>query len=170
MINEIHADPHSSLGDANYDGVVNTGDDEFIEFVNDSASSLNISGWTLGDSSDIRHTFPPGSIIAPRCGIVVFAGGTPNGLFGNSVVQIASSGNLGLNDREDLIYLYDSTMEIIISITYGEEAGDDQSITRDPDITGEEPLRKHSLASGSNGSLFSPGTKVDGSHFSGCSE
>jgi hypothetical protein len=170
VINEIHADPHSSLGDANHDGVVNTADDEFIEFVNDSTSSLNISGWTLGDSLDIRHTFPQGSFIAPHCGIVVFAGGTPNGLFGNSVVQIASSGNLGLNDREDLIYLYDSTMEMIISIAYGEEAGDDQSITRDPDITGEEPLRKHSLASGSNGSLFSPGIKIDGSYFSGCSD
>jgi len=66
--------------------------------------------------------------------------------------------------------MYDTTMEMIIRITYGEEAGDDQSITRDPDIIGEEPLRKHSLVLGSNGSLFSPGTKVDGSYFSGCSE
>jgi hypothetical protein len=170
VINEIHADPHSDLGDANYDGVVNTADDEFIEIVNNSQSSLDISGWNIGDALDNRHTFPSGSIIAPHCGIVVFAGGTPNGVFGNSVVQIASSGNLGLNDHADIIYLYDSTMEIIIRITYGEEAGDDQSITRDPDIIGEEPLRKHSLAIGSNGSLFSPGTKVDGSYFSGCSE
>ncbi|MBE9474080.1 MAG: lamin tail domain-containing protein, partial [Chloroflexi bacterium] len=170
VINEIHADPHSSLGDANYDGVVDTADDEFVEFVNDSQSSLDISGWTLGDALDHRHTFPPGSIIAPHCGIVIFGGGAPNGVFGNNVVQIASSGNLGLNDHGDIIYLYDTTMEIIISITYGEEAGDDQSITRDPDIIGEEPLRKHSLAIGSNGSLFSPGTKVDGSYFSGCSE
>ena len=170
VINEIHADPHSSLGDANYDGVVNTADDEFIEFVNDSQSSLDISGWTLEDALKIRHTFPPGSIIAPHCGIVVFGGGAPNGVFGNSVVQIASSGNLGFNDYGDIISLYDTTMVMINSITYGEEAGDDQSITRDPDIIGEKPLRKHSLASGSNGSLFSPGTKIDGSYFSGCSE
>ncbi len=170
LINEIHADPHSSLGDANYDGVVNTADDEFIEFVNDSQSSLDISGWTLEDTLKIRHTFPPGSIIAPHCGIVVFGGGAPNGMFGNSVVQIASSGNLGFTNYGDIISLYDTTMVMINSITYGEEAGDDQSITRDPDIIGEEPLRKHSLASGSNGSLFSPGTKIDGSYFSGCSE
>jgi hypothetical protein len=170
VINEIHADPHSDLGDANHDGVVHTADDEFVEFVNDSQSSLDISGWNLGDALDNRHTFPSGSIIAPHCGIVVFGGGTPNGVFGNSVVQIASSGTLGLNDHADIIYLYDSAMEMIIRINYREEAGDDQSITRDPDIIGEEPLRKHSLALGSNGSLFSPGTKIDGSYFSGCSD
>lgn len=170
VINEIHADPHPSLGDANLDGVVDPADDEFVEFVNDSQYSIDISGWTIGDALDYRHTFPPGSIVSAQCGIVVFAGGAPNGLFGNSVVQVASSGNLGLNNLGDIIYLYDTTMEIFTSIAYGEEAADDQSITRDPDIIGEIPLRKHSLAFGSNGVLYSPGTKIDGSYFSGCSE
>ncbi len=170
VINEIHAVPHSSLGDANSDGIVDSADDEFIEIVNNSQISIDISGWIIGDLLDYRHTFPPGTIVSPQCGVVVFAGGTPNGLFGNSVVQTASSGSLGLNNRGDIVYLYDSTMEVIISIAYGEEASDEQSITRDPDIIGGEPLRKHSLATGSNGALYSPGTRIDGSFFSGCSE
>lgn len=169
VINEIHADPHSSLGDANYDGIIDTADDEFIEFVNDSSSSIDLSSWAFGDYMAIRHTFPSGSIIVPNCGLVLFGAGTPSGLFGNSLVQIASSGKLGLNDHADIVYLYDGSMSIVKTISYAEEAGDNQSITRVPDIIGELPLVKHSLAAGSNGSLFSPGTKIDGSYFSGCS-
>jgi hypothetical protein len=169
VINEIHADPDSSLGDANSDGIIDTADDEFVEFVNISSSSLDISGWTFKDALDIRHTFPAGSIIAPDCGLILFGGGTPSGLFGNSLVQIASSGNLGLNDHGDFVYLYDDTMTIVIDLSFGEEAGDNQSITRDPDITGGQPFIKHSLATGSGGSLFSPGTRIDGTQFSGCS-
>jgi hypothetical protein len=74
-----------------------------------------------------------------------------------------------LNDLGDYVYLYDENMSLILMYTYGEEAGYGQSITRDPDITGPEPLVKHTLADGSGGALFSPGTKVDGSTFPGCS-
>jgi hypothetical protein len=168
VINEIHADPHSSLGDANYDGLINPDGDEFVEIVNGSSTSIDLSGWAFGDYLAIRHTFPSGTVIAPNCGIVLFGGGTPNGLFGNNLVQVSSSGMLGLNDHADIVYLYDDSMSIVKTISYGEEAGDDQSITREPDITGGQPFVKHSLATGSGGSLFSPGTKIDGSYFSGC--
>jgi hypothetical protein len=170
VINEIYADPHSSLGDANSDGIIDPADDEFVEFVNDSSSSIDLSGWAFGDYMAIRHTFPTGSILAPNCGMVLFGGGTPSGLFGNSLIQIATSGKLGLNDHADIVYLYDDSMSIVKTISYGEEAGDDQSITREPDITGGQPFVKHSLATGSGGSLFSPGTKIDGSYFSGCTK
>jgi hypothetical protein len=99
VINEIYADPHSSLGDANSDGIIDPADDEFVEFVNDSSSSIDLSGWAFGDYMAIRHTFPTGSILAPNCGMVLFGGGTPSGLFGNSLIQIATSGKLGLNDH-----------------------------------------------------------------------
>ena len=54
------------------------------------------------------------------------------------------------------------------SYTYGSEGGDDQSLTRDPDISGPDPMVKHSQIEGANGALFSPGTRVDGSFFDGC--
>jgi len=169
VFNEIHADPHSDLGDANSDGDVDTADDEFIEIVNNSPAPINLSGWTLGDFFGIRHTFPLGSVIPPGCGVVIFGGGEPNGSFGNSLVQVASSGKLGLDNYWDIVYLYNASTVEIITYAYGEEGGDNQSITRVPDITGGEPLVKHSIAPGSNGSLFSPGTKIDGSLFIGCS-
>ncbi|MEM7346617.1 MAG: lamin tail domain-containing protein, partial [Chloroflexota bacterium] len=46
--------------------------------------------------------------------------------------------------------------------------GDNQSLTRNPDITGATPLIKHSTTPGAGGRLFSPGTKVDGSAFASC--
>jgi hypothetical protein len=169
VINEIHADPHYALGDANADGIVDDSDDEFIEIVNDSQSPIDLSSWALGDFFGLRHTFPPGSVVAPGCGIVVFGGGEPSGDFGNSLVQVASSGMLGLNNNGDGVYLYDTEGFIVISYTFGVEASDDQSITRYPDVIGEEPLIKHTTAPGSEGTLFSPGTQIDGGYFSGCS-
>ena len=170
VINEIHADPHSDHGDANSDGDIDDLDDEFIEIVNNSPASLDLSGWTLGDFSETRHIFPLGSIIQAGCGVVIFGGGEPDGSFGNSLVQVASTGMLGLTEHWDVVNLYNTSAAKVISYTYGGEGMDDQSITRVPDIIGEAPLVKHSIAPGSNGSLFSPGTKVDGSLFAGCSD
>lgn len=170
VINEILADPDSTFGDANHDGDVDYSDDEFIELINNSSSPIDISSWSIGDVLDIRHTFPTGSLLEPGCGLVLFGGGLPSGDFGNFLVQVASSGTLGLNDNMEIIYIYDTHLEIITSLSYGEEAGDNQSITRDPDVVGGLPLRKHSLASGSYGALFSPGIMVNGNYFSGCSD
>ncbi|NIA27781.1 MAG: hypothetical protein GWP02_06965, partial [Desulfobulbaceae bacterium] len=56
----------------------------------------------------------------------------------------------------------------IVSVGYGGEGGSNQSLTLDPDVTGSLPLIKHTSAAGSDGALFSPGTRVDGSQFDGC--
>jgi len=168
VINEIHSDPDSTFGDANGDGSINVVEDEFVEIVNNTPSSIDISGWKIYDGGSMRHIFPAGSIVAPDCSVLIFGGGSPAGNFGNSLVQISSTGNLGLNDRIDIVTLFDQYGVTVAGYSYGLEAGDNQSITRDPDIIGPDPLVKHSLATGSNGALFSPGTQVDGSFFSGC--
>jgi hypothetical protein len=170
VINEIHADPHSDHGDANLDGDIDRQDDKFVEIVNNSPNSIDLSGWSLRDFLETRHTFPFGSVIPPGCGVVIFGGGEPDGSFGNSLVQVASSGKLGLNEHGDVVTLYNASAVEVTSYTYGEEGNDNQSITRVPDIIGEAPMVKHSFAPGSNGSLYSPGTKIDGSLFAGCSD
>ena len=83
-------------------------------------------------------------------------------------MQVSSSGMLGMNNAGDTIRLYDSNSVEIAAYTYGSEGGDNQSLTRSPDISGPEPLVKHTLAAGSGGSLFSPGTGIDGTTFPGC--
>ncbi|KAA3655123.1 MAG: T9SS C-terminal target domain-containing protein, partial [Calditrichaeota bacterium] len=75
----------------------------------------------------------------------------------------ASSGQLGLNNSGETITISDATDAVVIEFTYGSEAGDNQSISRDPDLTGD--FAKHSEIPSANGALFSPGTKADGSSF-----
>ncbi len=168
VINELHADPAGDItGDANGDGTRDAGNDEFVEIVNTGGTDLDVSGWTLSDGVSVRHTFPANTIIPAGCNIVVFGGGTPTGTFGNAVVQTASSGQVGLNNGGDTITINDGTSDVV-TYAYGSEGGNDQSLTRDPDITGSDPLVQHSTATGSGGALFSPGTKIDGTNFSGC--
>jgi len=168
VINEIHADPASSTpGDANGDGVRHFGDDEFIEIVNNTGSDVNVSGWTLADGFEVRHTFPAGSVVFNGCAVVVFGGGAPTGVFGNSLVQTASGGSVGMNNGGDSVTLNNGTADVT-SVSYGSEGGDNQSITLDPDVTGSQPYIKHSVATDSGGALYSPGTNIDGSQFAGC--
>jgi predicted extracellular nuclease len=166
VINEFLADPAGDLtGDANGDGVRDSSDDEFVEIVNDSDDDIDVSGWTLADGYGVRHTFPVGTIVSARCAIVVFGGGTPTGEFGGTVVQTASTGALGLNNDGDTIALSDGSTEQTV-VAYGSEGGNDQSLTRAPDVTGFFVL--HATATGSGEALFSPGTQIDGTQFAGC--
>ncbi len=167
VINEISADPDAVLGDANGDGTVNTSEDEFIEIYNNTGGPLDLTGWTLSDAVGIRHEFSPGTMIDQDCAILVFGGGTPTGEFGFAAVQTASAGFLGFNNGGDTLTLNDGTVDVAQQI-YGSEGGGNQSLTRDPDVTGAFVL--HSTATGAGGALSSPGTNVDGSMFSGCSE
>ena len=159
VINEILADPDATLGDANGDGNVNTSDDEFVEIINNETSSVDISGWTISDAVSVRHTFPASTLIPAGESVVVFGGGTPTGIPGT--VQIASSGALGLNNAGDDVILKNGSGFIVVSYTYGSEGGNNQSLARDPDITGA--FVEHSTIS-SNPVSFSPGRKnTDGS-------
>lgn len=166
IINELLADPAADLpGDANGDGVRHFSDDEFVELVNATGGAVDISGWTLSDGA-VRHTFPTGTILPDQSAIVIFGGGIPMGVFGKALVQTSTTGNLGLSNSGDTVILNNGAIDVA-SYTYGGEGGNNQSITRDPDITGSDPLVHHSTATGSGGVLFSPGTMIDGSPFTG---
>lgn len=164
VINEFLADP-TGAGDANGDGTEDGTDDEFIELVNNSSSDVDLSGWRLSDNgTDIQHTFPDGTVLSANRAIVVFAGGNPTGDFGGALVQ--TSGGLSLNNAGDNPTLLDDQGTVIQSISYGgtdEPDGTDQSITRDPDKTGN--FVNYTDAPGSTGSPFSPGTQIDGTAF-----
>lgn len=166
LLNEIHADPDPILGDANNDGQVHNNDDEFLEFVNTKDVDLDLSGWTINDSLRTRFIFPDGSVLKSGCAVVVFGGGDPQGDFGGS--QVFTTGSLGLNNTGDTISLRDGGGEERLFYQYGSEGGENQSLTRSPDIDGDLPLILHSELAGSNGVLFSPGFMLDGSVFREC--
>ncbi|WP_166425666.1 ExeM/NucH family extracellular endonuclease [Paraglaciecola sp. 20A4] len=167
VINEFLADPASDdiAGDANGDGVRDSSEDEFFELVNNGTTAVDLSGWTFSDAVDVRHVFPADSTIEPGCAIVVFGGGQPQGVFGGALVQTSSSNTVGLNNGGDSLII--SNGVTTFEVAYGSEGSDNQSLTRDPDVTGES-FSKHSEVANANGALFSPGTKLDGTKFEGC--
>lgn len=173
IINEYLADPAGSTtgdlaGDANGDGRRDSADDEFIELVNAGSEPIDVSGFTISDSAAVRFTFPSGKAIPPSEAAVIFGGGTPTGSFGSAatkgLVFIAGGAGLSLNNGGDSIVMKNAGGAIVSSLSFGAaEGGANQSITRSPDITGG--FVPHSSAAGSSGSLFSPGTRVDGRLF-----
>lgn len=162
VINEIHADPDGTNGDANGDGTADTGDDEFVEIVNTGSSTFDLSGFTISDAVQTRHTFPANTELPAGCAIVVFGDGVITGSFGEALTQEASTNSLGFNNSGDTVTLANGGFTAAEQV-YGGEAGNNQSITRDPDLTGG--FVEHSTATGSGGALFSPGTQIDGTAF-----
>jgi hypothetical protein len=171
IINEILADPASSLqGDANGDGMPSAQQDEFIELVNQSATPRNVSGWRIATNNDsgnetLRYQFPLNTFIPGNCSAVIFGGGLPVGSFGGAVVKVATHPNgLDLNSG-DRITIRNGKGFLITSLTYS-NAGNDTSITRDPDATNGADFVQHSSLPG--GLLFSPGVRNTGAIFGGC--
>ncbi len=152
VINEIHADPDATNGDANGDGTVSTSQDEFVEIYNVSGASLDISGWVIADAAGDRHVFPNNTVIPADEAIVVFGGGTPVTVPG--LVQTASVGFLGLTNGGDSVIIKNDSGVTIVNETYGSEGGDNQSLARSDDFTGS--FVKHSTIA-TNPVLFSPG-------------
>lgn len=164
IINEVNYDPADGIaGDANGDGVRDPNQDEFVEIYNDSLA-FDISGFTLSDASQVRHTFPAGTILPSRGVIVVFGGGTPTGSFGGALVQTASSGQINLNNAGDLLTLKDAQGNTIRTFDVTPLSDNpNEAYTRSPDITGD--FLQHSTIPEAAGRLFSPGTRLNGTNF-----
>lgn len=169
FINEIHADPADQGGDADGNGSPDRYDDEFVEFVNSSNSDIDISGWEFYDDANnsptLRHKFTEGTVVPAGGALVIFGddGVSPQGNFGGAVVQSSNeSALLGLNNGGDDIELKDSEGNTIVQLSYA-AANNDQSIVRSGDAS-DGSFTNHSSAD-SDGSLFSPGTQIDGTPF-----
>ena len=179
FINEFMADPpDGAAGDANRDGTRDTSDDEFVELVNTTTHDIDISGYQIltssgsGSPDTLRHTFAAGTIVPACTAVVVFGDGTfdpNNAAFGGALVVKASSRSLTLINSSGVITVRDAGGNIANFVAYGGttglDAGDNQSLTRAPDITGR--FAKHGVTSG-GARLFSPGTQLNGAPFSRC--
>ena len=174
VFNEVLLDGNTNQ-DANGDGDIDATEDEFVEIVNVSANTVDLSDWTIWDSDQPtpRHIFPADFNLPSGEAVVVFGGGTaPDDATG---VQFLSAINhdagmnfgLGMNNAGDVVTLYDEQMREVIVFAYGDEgiivAIQDESITRNPDTSGD--FAAHTTASGDPDIIFSPGTKIDGASF-----
>jgi len=159
FINEFLADPAMGLaGDANNDGVRDSYDDEFVELFNLSSNAVDISNWYVSDASSDRHFFDVDTYIKANSTFVVFGGGAPN--LPGIDWQIASQGQLNLNNGGDTITLCDASGNVIDSYAYGTEAGYDQSIVRNPEGS-KGVWIKHTELPNAEGKLFSPGYLIN---------
>ena len=149
FISEVLADPPSGIiGDANGDGSTSSSKDEFVELFNSGTEATDFSGWSLFDQVKMRHVFDQGFILNPYSYAVVF---------GSS----ASSGSLSLNNRGDVLKLFDANGILVDQMAYGKEGGKDQSLVRINE-NGIIEYVFHSTAPEAEGRLFSPGTDVTG--------
>jgi endonuclease/exonuclease/phosphatase family metal-dependent hydrolase len=95
---------------------------EFIELVNAGTASMNLSGFTLADAAQLRHTFPANTILPAGARLVITA-------------PAASTHALGLSNSGDTVTLADADGNVVDSVTFG-SAADGVSFNRAPDITG----------------------------------
>ena len=168
ILNEVLYDPPSgNPGDVNGDGIRDANDDEFVELVNSSATSLDISGYKLYDAvrlsiNTANHEFPANTILNPGQAVVVFGGGTPTGNFGGSLVFAASGQVLNLNNSGDVLTVKNNNDSVLFSFDVTILSNNpNESYTRFPDLYGN--FTQHDSAS--TGILYSPGTRIDGTDF-----
>ena len=156
VINEVYYNPASGLqGDANADGVRSASQDEFVELVNSTNATINVSSWTLADDDGVFFTVPVNTNLFAHQAMLIFGGGLPNGTFGHAQVLTK---NLGLNNADNTIILRDDNAATIDSMAYKTNDGVGVSLTRNPDVTGDfEAFSKI----GKGTVLFSPGLTTD---------
>jgi len=156
IINEIYADVAVSLiGDANGDGIRNAREDEFIELFNNDAIAIDLSGFQLIVDGTVKHEFAVGTVLSPKNFLVVFGGGTPNGLFGGSAVLLAASGSLGLSNAGASVLLQRNDGLLLDSLTY-QATNIDASLVRTPEFIGD--FIPHTERPDAFGLPYSPGT------------
>lgn len=171
VINEIQGNPVNPTSgglpiDNNGDGVFDLSQDEFVELVNVSGANLDISGWTLSDNAQVRHTFVPGTIVLVGQAVVVFGGGTVPPSIGNALAFRSTTSQLGLNNTGgDLVTIRDSSSTFITSAGYSADISTQPaSFNMSPEKTFGSPYVLHTAVSGAVGNA-SPGRKVDGLEF-----
>lgn len=172
IVNEVHADPDTTKGDANGDGKTSTSEDEFIEIVNKGNKTLQMQGVEVLFKTTVVFTFPSVTLKSNQA-VVIFRGGLANdSLVGSGQAHTKFGGALVYKmSKSTALTNSGGTVEVKLGatsfdiFTYGSGcAGDkNQSVTRSPDLT-PNSCKIHTDAD-PNKSLFSPGKKADGTNF-----
>jgi cysteine-rich repeat protein len=172
-INEfLAADGGATNGgvDSNCDGVLTNSDDEFIELVNVSNKTLDLTGLTISDALGVKFTFATqttGSLtLAPGKAVVVWGGGTPMCAGVTNFFINGTAHTLSLNDNGDTITLATggATPVTIATTTYlAADVMIGTSRNLSPDVTGTA-YALHSAVTGHVGN-FSPGKHANGTAF-----
>ena len=169
-INEVLYDPSNNglAGDANGDGIYDQEGDSFIEFANTSNTNFNASGYQIWDDTSatgsLRYVVPSGTFVPPNGAMVVFGSGPLVGTFGGAVLLSAdaTASYLSLNNSGEVIGVKNASGDWVLYFDSDALSNNpNESYTRFPDVSGN--FVQHAS---NTSSLFSPGTKTDGTAFS----
>ncbi|MFW5968417.1 MAG: lamin tail domain-containing protein [Persicimonas sp.] len=163
VINEALVNvPLGQDGDANGDGLRDAFDDEFVEVVNRSEETVDVTGVKVGNSSDVRFTFGA-ECLEPQEGAVVYGGGHPVQEDDASKVYVADS-RFAFSNEAGTVTLFDRDKKLLSTLAY--EASPEEALTLDPQLEGESFVPHSQL---SEERVFSPGRCADGEAFTeGC--
>ncbi len=157
--------PSGPRGDTNGDGARDAFDDEFIELVNVSESTLDLQGVTFIESGAPAFEFESGCL-ASREGIVVYGGyesSAPPDALGGTPVRIAPD-RLGLSNGGGTLTIRNRVGTRLARLEWSDAPA--ESLTLTPQLRGET-YQPHSAMT--SGVLSTPGRCADGRAFeSGC--
>lgn len=142
-------------------------EDEFVELVNTGVASIDLAGWTLSDSIEVRHVFKGEAVLEPQGVFVVFggaeSGSAPRVPEGTRVwrAEVTPLVGLGLNNAGDSLELRNASGTLVTRVAFGDTSRIEGSLARSPFPGG--PFTDHHAISAS---AVSPGTRSDGSAFS----
>ena len=161
-LNEVLVNvPGGDEGDANGDGVRDAYDDEFVEIVNRTEHTLDITGVGVRNGSAEKFVFGP-TCLAPQQAAIIFGGGQP-AQRPEMLVRVASS-RFAFGNGGGSIVLAGSGGEILGAINY--DSAPAEALTLSPQLDGAQFV-PHSTLSAER--LTSPGTCAGGQSFAdGC--
>jgi chitodextrinase len=121
---------------------------EFVELVNVGGTAIDISGWTVADSTGTRHIFASGSSLGAGKGIAVFGAasgiptGTPNAIG-------ASTGQLNLSNSGEAVTVKNAAGTVVDTYTYSSTLAstDGVSMNRSPDTSATGSFVLHTAVS-----------------------
>lgn len=115
-------------------------EDEYLEWVNNSAATLDLSGWTIADAVRARHVFPTNFTLAAHSALIIYGGPTnnPPRLDVPAMPASESASGLALNNTgEETILLRNAGGQLLQRIVYeGRDLSDAGSLSRWPDLNG----------------------------------
>lgn len=162
IINEIIAAPTL---DTNNDGIFKSDQDEFIEIVNISDTTLDVSDLLISDNTRVRHTLPPNTVLQKLEPIIIFGGGSITNFSTPIKSQIADNGSLGINNSgQEQITISTSDGLIIDQVTFDNANLQGVSLNRIGDLSFTSFIAHDKLLKSIG--KYSPGLRIDGSLFS----
>ncbi|MBE0539492.1 MAG: CotH kinase family protein [Ignavibacterium sp.] len=115
--------PKVVINEINYNSSLTFNPQDWIEFYNNSDTSVNISGWIFRDSEEIHnYSIPAGTILGPRGFIVLCSDDTLFHPLFPDVTNYIGNFDFGLSGGGELLMLLDQNLNVIDSLTYDDAA------------------------------------------------